>query len=251
MRTSSTRILIVAAILSCARVASAQTADDVIEKSLTAQGGREALGKVTSRSMTGTLLVSTAGGDLPGTVEVVNQAPNKVHTSVSLDLTAVGAGSMTMDQRFDGTNAYMTDSMRGDSPVSDSQLQNMRNNFFPSPLLNYKDRSTKAALDGKKEKVADRDAYVLTFTPATGPASRLWIDAESYLPLKTSVTVETPEAGSLEQITEFADFRDVDGIKVPFRLKNTNAVQTVTITITKIEHNVKVDPAMFGKPGGE
>jgi outer membrane lipoprotein-sorting protein len=248
MRSTCARILVGAAILAGARIASAQTADDIVEKTLSAQGGREAFAKVTSRSMSGTMVVSTPGGDLPGTVEVLNQAPNKVRTLVTLDLTAVGAGSMTLDQRFDGTKAFAMDSMRGDTEVTGSMLDNMKNNAFPTPLLNYKDRGVKAALDGKKDKVGEREAYVLTFTPPTGPASRVWIDADSYLPLKTSVTVDAPETGPLEQIVEFADFRDVDGIKVPFQLKNTNAMQTFTVTMTKIEHNVKIDPALFVKP---
>jgi len=251
MRTTCARILAGAVLLAGARVASAQTADDIIEKTLTAQGGREAFAKVTSRSLSGTMVVSTPGGDLPGTVEVLTQAPNKVRTLVSMDLTAVGAGSMTLDRRFDGTNGFATDSMRGDSEISGSMLENFKNNVFPTPLLNYKDRGVKIALDGKKDKVGDRDAYILTLTPPTGPASRVWIDAESYLPVKTSVTIDTPETGPLEQIVEFADFRDVDGIKVPFLLKNSNAMQTFTITVTKVEHNVKIDPAMFSKPAGK
>lgn len=243
-------MLMVAALLTCARMASAQTADDIVEKSLTAQGGRDAFAKVTSRSTTGTIVVSTPGGDLPGTLEVLNQAPNKVRTLITLDLSAVGAGSMEIDQRFDGTTGYMSDSMRGESDLSGSRLESMRNNFFPTPLLNYKDRGVKVALDGK-EKVSDRDAYVMSFTPSTGPASKLWIDADSYLPLKTSITIDTPETGPLEQIVEFADFHDVDGIKVPFKLTNTSAVQTFIVTVTKVEHNVKIDPALFVKPSGK
>ena len=248
MRSTCARILVGAAILASARIAAAQTADDVIEKSITAQGGREAFAKVTSRSMSGKMTVSVNGTELPGTVEVLNQAPNKVRTLVSLDLSAVGAGAMTLDQRFDGTTGLAIDSMRGDTEVTGGMLDNMKNNAFPTPLLTYKDRGVKAALDGNKDKIADREAYVLTFTPPTGPASRLWIDAASYLPIKSSVTIDSPETGPLEQIVEFSDFRDVDGIKVPFQVKNSNAMQTFTVTVEKIEHNVKIDPALFAKP---
>src|SRR5262249_20065389 len=104
MRSSCTRILLAISILSTAQAVSAQTADEVIEKSLTAQGGRAALGKITSRSTKGDIVVTTDAGNLPGTIEVLNQAPNKVRTLLNLDLTAVGAGPMTVDQRFDGTN---------------------------------------------------------------------------------------------------------------------------------------------------
>lgn len=248
MRSRYTRILVAVSMLAFARVATAQTADEVVEKSLAAQGGRAALGKLTSRVTTGKITISTEAGELPGTIEVTNAAPNKVRTLINIDLTAVGAGSMTVDQRFDGTNGYAIDSMRGNSDITGGRLESLRNAAFPTPFLTYKDRGTKLLVAGK-EKVGDRDAFVLSVTPATGPASRTWIDAESYLPVKTSTTIETPETGPLEQISEFSDYRDVDGVKVPFQVKSTTAVQSYVVTVTKVEHNTKIDPAIFGKPG--
>lgn len=247
MRSTSARLLLAVTFLACARMGSAQTADEIIEKTLTAQGGREAMGKITSRSTKGTIVVTSPAGDLPGTIEVLNQAPNKVRTLLNLDLTAVGAGSMTIDQRFDGTTGYAMNSMQGDSEITGGRLESLRNNVFPSPFLAYKDHGTKIVLAGK-EKVGDKDAYVLSITPASGPASRVWIDTESSLPLKVSTTVDTPETGPLEQIIEFSDFRDVDGVKVPFKLSATSAVQSYTVKVTSVEQNVKIDPALFAKP---
>jgi hypothetical protein len=199
--------------------------------------------------MSGKMIVSQNGVELPGTIEVLSQAPNKARSLVTMDLTAVGASSITVDQRFDGTTGFVINSMTGSNEMTGGMLDKYKNDAFPTPLLNYKDRGVKVALDGNKDKVADRDAYVLTFTPPTGAASRVWIDAESYLPIKSSVTIDSPETGPMEQVVEFSDFRDVDGIKVPFQMKNSNAtMQTFTITFTKIEHNVKIDPALFSKP---
>jgi outer membrane lipoprotein-sorting protein len=245
-----TRILLAISILSAAQMVFAQTADEVIEKSLTAQGGREALGKISSRSTKGDIVVTSEAGNLPGTIEVLNQAPNKVRTLLNLDLTAVGAGSMTVDQRFDGTNGFALNSMQGGSEITGGRLESLRNNAFPSPFLTFKDRGTKVVLAGK-EKVGDKDAFVLSITPATGPASRVWIDADSYLPVKASTTIDTPETGPLEQITEFADYRDVDSVKVPYKLTATSAVQSYTVKITSVEHNVKIDPALFVKPAAK
>jgi len=247
MRSTCRQILVAVSILSAAQAVSAQTADEVVEKSLTAQGGRAALGKVTSRLMAGTMTVSTPAGDLPGTIEVLNQAPNKVRTLINLDLSAVGAGSLTVDQRFDGTTAFGMDSMRGDSEITGGRLESLRNGAFPTPFLNYKDRGVQLALVGK-EKLKDRDMYVLTFTPSAGPVSRVWIDAETYLPAQTAQTVDSPETGPVEQTTAFSDYRDVDGVKVPYKLTSTSSVQSFVITVTKVEHNVKIDPALFVKP---
>jgi len=227
--------------------ASAQTADDIIEKGIAASGGREALAKVTSRMTTGTMTVSTPGGDIVGTIEILNQAPNKTQTVITLDLSAMGAGKMTIDQRFDGTNGYASNSMQGVTPVTSSQLDTWRNAIFPSPFLDYKARGTKIELTGK-EKVGDKDAYALVITPAKGPSSRLWMDATTYQPVKTITTVETAEVGQIEHTTVLSDFREVDGITMPFKFVGSSTIQTFTVVVTKVEHNVTVDPARFAKP---
>src|SRR5688572_25203793 len=75
-----------------ASVASGQalTADQIIEKYLTALGGRDALGKVTSRRATGTVTVATPMGPLSGSLEMVAKAPNKMRADIRIDVTAVG-----------------------------------------------------------------------------------------------------------------------------------------------------------------
>lgn len=227
--------------------ASAQTADDIIEKNIVASGGREALAKVKSRATTGTMTATTPGGDIAGTIEVLNEAPNRTQTVITLDLSAMGAGSMTIDQRFDGTNGYASNSMQGETPVTSSQLDIWRNAIFPSPFLDYKARGTKIELTGK-EKLGDKDVYALLVAPAKGPASRLWMDATTYQPVKAVVTVETAETGPMEQTMVLSDFREVDGVTIPFKMVGSSAIQTFTIVVTKVEHNVTVDPARFAKP---
>lgn len=238
---------LLAALVLTASTASAQTADEIVDKSLAAVGGRAALAKITSRSMTGKMSISTENGDIAGTIEAVQQAPNKMRRLITLDLSQFGMGSATIEQRFDGTSGILIDSMRGNSDLAGSQLENIKNSIFPSPFLDYKERGTKIVLGGK-EKVGERTVYALTMTPAAGPVTRVFIDAESYLPVRTVVTLDLPDVGPQEQTSDFSDFRDVDGIKVPFVIKGSSAIQTFTITVTKIEQNVKIDPALFAKP---
>src|SRR6185295_12160740 len=102
MMAVSRRLAIAILVLGWTGLAHAQTADEIVEKHLAAIGGRAALAKLKSRTMTGTITVSTPGGDISGPVELVAQAMNKSRMLIKLDLSALGAGQMVFDQRFNG-----------------------------------------------------------------------------------------------------------------------------------------------------
>jgi hypothetical protein len=248
MRVLSRRLAVVLLVVACAQVARAQTADEVIEKSLTATGGRAALGKLKSRLMTGTITLSTPAGDITGSVEILNASPNKSRSLIKVDLSALGAGPWVLDQRFNGSSGYVIDTLQGNRDLTGNQLDNMRNGSFPHPFLNYKELGSTAQLGGK-EKVGERDAYVVIFEPPSGSVVRQYIDAETFLPVKTTMKVEVPQLGQeMEQTVEFLDYREVDGVKIPFGLAATSAVQNYTVTFSKVEHNVRIDETLFSKP---
>jgi hypothetical protein len=201
--------------------------------------------------MKGTISATTPAGDLSGTIEVTNQRPNKTRTLIQMDLSAVGLGKMVQEQRFDGTAGYAMDTLQGNRDVTGDQLEALKNTTFPNPLLNYKEAGATIELAGK-EKVGDRDAYVIIGKPKTGPVVRQYIDAQSYLPIKQVVKINVPQiGGEVEQTTEPSDFRDVDGVKVPFRIKTSSALQTIVVTVSQVEHNKSVDQSLFSKPAGK
>lgn len=227
---------------------SAQNEQAVIEKHLAALGGREALAKLTSRKSTGKVTLTTPAGPVSGPIELLLKAPNKSHLQMTLDLAPLGGpGMLNLEQRFDGTTGYAINSMQGAAEVSGKQLDNMRNNVFPTPLVGYKDRGTRIEVL-PNEKVDGKDAIVLLVTPTTGPPVRMFLDAETYLLTRFVSTTSAPQqGGDIEQTTDVSDYRVVDGVKVPFRVVTTNPMQTVTIALEKVEHNVAIDDAMFVK----
>jgi hypothetical protein len=231
----------------CVQTASAQTADEVIEKYLNAIGGRTALAKINSRHVTGTATFSSAAGDLPGTIEVFNQSPNKSRTLLKLDLSVAGMGTATVDQRFDGESGYVIDTLQGNRDITGNQLDNLKNAMFPSPFLNYKERGATAEFV-RKEQLGGRDAFVLLLKPKSGSTVQAFIDAESSLVVKTITVVNMPQLGEVQQTTELLDYRDQDGIKIPFQVRNTSNVQSYTINLSKVEHNATLESTMFSKP---
>ena len=121
----------------------------------------------------------------------------------------------------------------------------MGESAFPTVWLDYRARGIAFALTGN-ETLGGWPTYVLDLTPKSGPRVRAWIDTGTFMLVRTSVQMVTPQPG--EQVTEFADFRAVDGVMVPFSVKSTSGGQTVTAVLTGVKHNVEVDDASFVKP---
>jgi hypothetical protein len=246
--TKLVRLVAVAALLvGSAHAAAAQTADEIIEKHLAAIGGRAALGKLTSRMMAGTFTVSTPAGEFSGPLEIWSQAPNKTRTLINLDLAGVGVGKITIDQRFDGVTGYAMDTLQGNRDITGDQLEAMRVGFFPTPLLNYKQNGLSLELTGK-EKVGDREAYLLVMKTKTGPPIKQYFDATTFMLIRQVVTLDIPPLGPMEQITDFSDEREVDGIKISHKIASASAAQSFTVTISKVEHNGALDQTQFSKP---
>jgi outer membrane lipoprotein-sorting protein len=225
--------------------AAAQTGDEIIDKTIAALGGHAALGKITSRLASGSITIGTPVGNVDGTVEITYAVPNKMRTLTKAKVPL--AGQLVIDQRFDGKTGYVLDSLRGNRDVTGHQLDNLRNGTFPHPLFNYKALGSTVRAAGK-EKAGDRDALIVVLTPAKGAEVRYYLDAETYLPLKMVTKIHAPSGQEVEQTNEFGDFRTVDGIKVAFRVKSSSPVQTFTMQLTKVEHNVAIDDALFSKP---
>jgi hypothetical protein len=248
MRTLRTGLVAALVASALSTTVSAQTADEVIEKSIAALGGRAAHAKIKTRRMTGSIVLGTPAGDIKGSIEVTNAMPNKTRSVIKADLTALGAGELTVDQRFDGSSGYVLDSLQGNRDMTGGQLEAARNTSFPHPFLNYKDLGIAAKVTGK-EKVGEREAFVILFDPTTGPEIRNYIDAETFMPLRSVTKVDVPQLGQeIEQTIDFLDYKEIDGVKIPFRLRASSSVQSLTITADKVEHNVTLDDTLFSKP---
>lgn len=247
MKTFAIGGLLALLVVPSSALAQTLTAEQVVEKHLAAVGGREALAKITTRKATGVMVISTPGGDLSGPLEMSAKSPNKMRALVRLDLTAMGGpGEMVVDQLFDGTTGWMSNSMQGDTPMSGDQLESAKNGYFPSPVLNYKEHGFTIAIQ-PNQKVNDRDAYVLLMTPKSGPAARMFFDAQTFMLVRSISTINNPQLGQVEQITEPTDYKAVDGVQVAFTIYQSAGGQNVTLKFTKIENNVAIDDAVFIK----
>ena len=225
----------------------AETVQSVVDKHIAALGGRDALTKITSRKAIGTIAIGTPNGELTGPVELYSKSPTKSRAVMSLDLAALGAsGMLTIEQIFDGVTGWSVNPMQGDQEITGVQLENMKNNYFPTAFLEKDNGGSKLELL-PRETAGGKSWIVMKVVRASGNFVTLYFDPATYLIARTVSTLENPAGGMLQQSSESQDYRLVDGVKVPFLIINSNEVQTITIKLTKVEHNVAIDDTMFKK----
>ena len=226
----------------------AETTQSVVDKHLAAMGGREALAKLTSRKATGTIAISTPVGDITGPVELYSKAPTKSRAVLALDLTSLGGpGSVVIEQIFDGVAGWSIDPLQGDKEITGAQLDNMKHSQFPSFFLEKDNGGNKLELL-PRETVAGKSWIVMKATRPSGNFVTIYFDPATYLIARVVSMIENPQTGAMiQQSGETQDYRTVDGVKVPFTIINSNEAQTITMKLTKVEHNVAIDDAMFKK----
>jgi hypothetical protein len=90
------------------------------------------------------------------------------------------------------------------------------------------------------EKIDDRDAYVLETSDGTR-TTRYFFDTDSALLLRRHSTIETI-LGPLPEQADFADYRDVSGVKLPFVIRTSDSAPWDTATRTITAAVVSPDP---------
>jgi tetratricopeptide (TPR) repeat protein len=213
------------------------TVDEVLARHVEAMGGATAIKAVTSRVMKGT--VDIVGVSRGGSFEIHAQAPNKALTMVQAH--PIG----TVKVGFNGRSGW-SQSIQGTRALKNLELASLqRHADFYSPVT-LKNNFAKVTLPGMS-KIGFRNVYVLELQPAAGPSERLYLDAQTYLPVRHNFT---RIHGGVSQTAEMYldNWREVDGIKFPFFFSQSLPGLRMSFTVTEIRHNVTLDAGIFEQP---
>jgi photosynthetic reaction center cytochrome c subunit len=210
-------------------------ADQLLEKYLAAIGGGEALQKITSRVQKGTL---TAFGGQHFSIDVYAKAPDK-----RVSIMHLGGGDSATG--FDGKQGWLSVPGRVHmmSAAENNAARIDADLYFPAHL---KMLYEKFRVDSG-EKIDGHDTYMVVGRTEGQPPLRLYLDKESGLLLRLVRYAETPLGRNPTQI-DYADYRDVDAVKVPFRWTLSRPGNRFTIQVEQVQQNVPVDEAKFVAP---
>jgi len=222
--------------------ASAPTAlpsvEQIVSRYMEAVGGLTAWKKLSSRVSMGTIEVTSM--NLSGTVVIHEKAPDKILTIIVI------AGS-AFREGFDGAVGWSEDPADGLRQQAGAELaEAKRQSDFYAPF-DLRSHYSKLTVLGS-EKVSDNNTYEVEGTlPEGGEPDKLYFDARTGLPARLVSQHHTPEGVSQLQ-EDFSDYRDVDGVKLPFTISQVSVQSSFTVRINEVHHNVALEDGEFSKP---
>jgi hypothetical protein len=214
------------------------TADQILAKYTDALGGNAIIDKLKTRSMKGTWL--TSDGITLG-YEVYQAAPDKIYTILNTPKQGV------FERGFDGKIAWEKSS-RGVRQLEGAQAIYLRR--YPDLFKDTKLQGQFTRISyGGKEKIDGKDVYVLRGIGVDGKGERLYFDVQTALLVRRITSITTP-AGLIPEQVDYEDYRDVDGMKVPFTIRITaiDSFWSSTRKFTEIKLNPVVDETKFNQP---
>ena len=219
----------------------APTADQILDKYIAAAGGAQRLAALTSFTATGTYSgYDTDFAKKPA--EVYAKAPGMRTTVIH---PPIGEGTTV----YDGHNGWIAEanallplvSMTGgelDAVTVEAELA------FPAKIKQY---LTGWRAGFPPVTLGDRTVVVVEGKAPAGSRVKLFFDKDSGLLVRMVMFTNTVIGLNPREI-DFSDYRDVAGVKMPFKWTAVWTDGRSEFEMTDIKANVAIDGARFGKP---
>lgn len=219
--------------------AQVELVDQILERYAEAVGGRAAIDGVTSYKAQGRFSSSVVRE--PGQFKIWGKDPHK--TLSVIEFPRIG----TLKKGFDGDNRWVqtpAGTFTDESPTQMAELEQDAEVYRAGKIRSLYQTMT---LEGKA-RLSGRDVYILEGKPAKGPAEKLFFDTDSGLLMRWDMVRRNPQRGNIFVKVHLDDYREVDGVKVPFKVRFAFESFELTLNVDVLEHNVPVDDALFAKP---
>jgi photosynthetic reaction center cytochrome c subunit len=211
------------------------TVRQILDRYVSALGGAEAVGKIFSRVEK----ADFESGNETTSVEIFTAGPEKqavirhLPMGDALSVFDGQAGWVSFPGR--PTRSMDDGEVAGASMDADLQFPLHIQELFPELSIQY------------PEKISGRDAYVLLGARKGEPPVKLCFDAQSGLLVRVVRYTQSPLGLDPTRI-DYGDYREVDGVEVPFRITTAEPESVVTVQVQNVQQNVAIDETRFAKP---
>ncbi len=213
----------------------APPAEQIIAKYVEAIGGAAALQRISTRQEKGTINIS--GRNLP--IEILSRIGGKQLTVIHLP----NGDSITA---YDGASGWTSAPNRPVREIPPVEVASAKPEVDLQLPLHIKQLFNEVKTAGT-EKIGDRESYVVAGINSGEIAAKFYFDKESGYLLRILRYTKSPLGRNPTQI-DYADFRTLNGLKVPFRKTIARPNSRLTVQIEDAEFNVPVDEKKFARP---
>jgi hypothetical protein len=178
------------------------------------------------------------GIELP--IVVYQARPNRSYTLV--DSEVVGR----VEKGTDGETVWEVSVINGPQiKEGEERAVTLRSSWFDG-AVNWRPAFDKAEHAGMEE-IDGRSCHKIVMTPKQGQPETRYYDAETNLLVKVEMTLELP-VGTIPLENHLSDYRQVDGILLPFEVRVFVIGQERRMTVESVEHNVELPEDRFDLP---
>ncbi|MCK5777072.1 MAG: hypothetical protein KAH25_12890 [Bacteroidales bacterium] len=156
-----------------------------------------------------------------------------------------------MIQLYDGEKAYMVAPWTGTTEaqeLGETQTDQMKDQSdMDGDLWNWKEKGSTLTLVGL-EDFEGSEVYILNLVKANGNITKYYLDADSFLPIKTISKIQM-QGSQVEAETFMSNYKEVNGMVIAHAIENRIDGQVVSsVTIETIAFNVGIPENTFVKP---
>jgi hypothetical protein len=210
-------------------------ADQLLDKYIQAAGGAAAIDKVTTRVMKGT--IDFGGRSLP--IDIYSKDPDM---------------RISFTHMSDGDNVTAFNGHEGWLGMPNGQQREMRGSDLDGASIDadlHLATHLKAMFSDLKlhgaEKIGDHETYIVIGERSGKPPIQLYFDQQTGLLVRLVRYGETA-LGRMPTQIDYADYRDVNGVKIPYQWTLARPSGRFTIQVSDVKQNVPVDDARFVRP---
>jgi hypothetical protein len=211
--------------------------DQIFTRYTEAVGGQEAIDRVTSYKTKGTFELAGRRGS----IDIWGKDPNKNLTVIEFPV--IG----TVKKGFDGETQWVQTPAGTVSDSSEQEIAEVERDAEIYRAGKIKNLYEKVKLESKA-RLSGRDVYMIEGIPAKGPSEKLFFDVENGLLVRWDMARKHPKRGTIFVKVHLDDYKDVDGVKVPHKVRFAFESFNFTITVDELQHNIAIDDAVFKKP---
>jgi hypothetical protein len=225
-------------VVSLAQAGETMNAEKILARYVDATGGPDAYEKVSNRVTKSTLEMPAQGISMEMTI--YHSRPSSFYALVESELTG------KIERGTDGETAWEKTVMMGPRILEGQEREDLIRQATFDHLVRWKELYETAEAAGTEE-VDGRPCDNVVLTPKGGKAQTYSFDRESGLLTKVSLTVESP-MGMIPVVTYMEDYREVEGLLMPFRSRVESLGQERLLTVNSVEQNVELPAGRFDIP---